>query len=195
MKIKTTLAILTIIIIAIIGIVSASFVHFLSNSASANIEVKGPSFYTDVENVLLMNKNPEGQSEWNTISRDSWVKRQWTMKDEDSLGGIDFYKPKIKFVIDLRIEDDFNYSQGVDLEFGYFDTIGRKNKICSVQFISIDSNGTYEIECPTIAYDYSLRSGKIRDVGKFYYAFEPLTENKFEIRTKNSYIEILEKIE
>lgn len=174
----------------LVSLASAGLVDFLSNSVSGTIEVLGPVFYTASSNELIVNEKPSN-GYWNSISDGSYVKREWVMSESEVLGGIDFYKPEIKFVVKLEIDDDFNVSRGIDLEFGYYDSSESKKAICSVQYISIIENGTIEIECPTNSYEHFIRSGDIENVERFYYAFEPLSSKEYRIKTKDSYVKII----
>ena len=177
----------------LVSLASAGLVDYLSNSVSGSVGVSGPVFYTANSNELIINEEPI-TGYWNKISDESYSKREWVMDDDKVLNGIDFYKPKLTFFVNLDIDDDFNVSRGIDLEFGYYDSYGRKNPICSIQYISITENGLLEVECPTDIYNSTsvLTNNDIEDVEKFYYAFESLSSSSidYEIKTKDSYVEI-----
>lgn len=180
---------LALVGMVLVGLASAGVVGFLSNEVSGTVEVLGPVFYTGNGNELMLNEKPS-MGYWNILEKDFYVKKEWVMSDSEALGGIDFYKPVINFVVNLRIEDDFNVSRGIDLEFGYYDSHDNKKPICSVQYISITDSGTINVECPSDIYEHLLNSGDLENVEKFYYALEPLSDRKYEIKTKDTYVEI-----
>ncbi len=170
-----------IIGIILISFASAGLVGFLSNSVSANVEVNGPIFYTASHNKLIMNEEPSN-GYWNGLTNGQFVKREWVM--EDGLGGIDFYNPKIEFVANVKINDDFNVSRGIYLEFGYYASDGNKHTICSTQYLSITQNETINVEC-------SDNNAEVKNVERFYYDIEALSNKNYEIKTKDTYVKVL----
>lgn len=171
--------------IFLIGIASAGLLDSFGR-ITGSVEVKGPVFYTASSNELIINEKPSSGN-WNIISNGPYVKREWVMSKENSLGGIDFYKPEINFVVNLKIGDDFNVPRGIGLEFGYYDSNDNKKTICSTKYLSITKNGTIEIPCPLINYE----EDNPQNIERFYYSFEPLSNKKYTIFTKDTYVEII----
>ena len=166
----------------LIGIVSASVIPYLSNTLTGNVEVTGPVFYLDSEDVLALNEKPL-ESDSNKIQ--NIETRNYVMKDEDSLEGIDFYDPEIEFVIDIEVSD-LTKPRAVDLEFGFIKTNKDARPICSTLFLNIEQNKTYYIPCNNIIYSP-------QDVDKFYFSISGRADEPIDyfIKTRDSYIKIL----
>ena len=181
-------ALLGVLVVLLIGLTSAALSPFLSNTIESRVGISGPVFYTSSDNELLLNKEPNSAN-WNQISDGTWTERSWIMSDEDALGGVSLYNPKLKFIFDAEIASNFSISEGVGIEFGFYNTYDQKKAICSFDYWGIDENKSYTIECPDIAY----LDNDMNNIDKFYYSFEPLTSREFRIKTKYTYAEIIEE--
>jgi len=179
------------IVVGILGMVlvslaSAGLVGFLSDSASVEVTVEGPEFYTAPSNELWMNERPTGSSTDNLFyGRGNNNNREYIMTDGDALGGIDFYDPELEFVIDIEVSN-LTIPRGVDLEFGFIATNGNSRPICSTQFLNIGENDTYTIPCDTI-----ITSPE--NVDKFYFSIRGMANEdiKYILKTKDSYVKII----
>lgn len=179
MKKKTIM--MGIVSLMLIGIVSAGLVGYLSNSVTGSVEVKGPVFYTASSNELIINEEPDSSS---TKTINGIEEIDFVM--EEDLGGIDFYKPELNFVVELEI-NNFSESRGIELEFGYIGENGNSVRICNIQKIGIVENDLDEplsVSCMGIVAP--------TDIKHFYYTIEGMGDEylEYKIKTKYSYVEI-----
>ncbi len=176
-KTKTIIAGITMIML--MGIVSAGLVDFLSNTVSGTINVQGPIFYVDSDNILSMNEEPAGGNIYTINGQEKEL-----FVTEEGLGGIDFYKPEIEFVVDLEI-NNLSISRSIELEFGYINTDRNSRPICSVQYLSITQNGDLHVDCTS-------DNDNIEGIEEFYFSIEGMAEDDIEytIKDKTSYVKI-----
>lgn len=176
MKKKTIIT--GIMMIMLMGIVSAGLVDFISNTITGTINVQGPVFYTAAQEELIMNNEPDST----TTKTINGIEEIDFIMIED-LDGIDFYKPQLEFVVKLEI-NNFTIPRGIELEFGYIKENGNSVRICNVQKIDITENGVVEIPCSGIV--------SPTDIEHFYYTIEGMGNEflEYKIKTKESYVKI-----
>ena len=165
--------------VLLIGIISAGLVGYLSNMVTAEVTVEGPIFYTASEENLIMNDRPISSS---TKTINGIEEIDFIM--EKDLDGIDFYKPKLNFVVSFEI-NNYSISRGIELEFGYINGDGNSVMIYNVQRIGIVENGVIEVPCEGIVAPENIKY--------FYYTIEGMGDEylEYKIKTRDSYIEIL----
>jgi len=162
----------------LVSLASAGLVGFLSNTISATVEVEGPVFYTAAGENLIMN---DGSGVSSTKTMNGIEEIDFIMTED--LGGIDFYKPELMFVVDLEI-NNFSESRGIELEFGYVKGNGNSVRICNVQYVGIVGNGVIEVPCDGTVVP--------TDIKHFYYTIEGMGDDylEYKIKTVDSYVQI-----
>jgi len=162
----------------LISFASAGLVDFLSNTVTGEINVEGPVFYTVSGENLIMNEKPSSTTKTiNGIEEIDFIM-------EEDLEGIDFYKPRLNFVVDLEI-NNFSESRGIELEFGYIKENGNSVRICNVQYVGIIEDGVIDnIPCDGAVIPTNIKH--------FYYTIEGMGDEYivYVIRTSDSYVEI-----
>lgn len=179
--------------ILLISFASAGLVDFLSNSVSGSVEVSGPVFYLDKGHELSVNEVPTSTGAYSIVGQE-----QELFRTEKSYGGIDFYKPTIKFVVDVLSDANLTNPRGLDLDFGYLNMDNNSKSICSVQYISIIENGIITVDCP-IPDEYldDIESYYFPDrapsnIDEFYFSIRGMASDDvvYKIKKITSYVEI-----
>jgi hypothetical protein len=163
--------------LVLVSFASAGLVEFLSNSIIGEIDIEGPVFYTASGENLIMNVQPSSTTKTiNGIEEIDFIM-------EEDLGGIDFYKPELEFVVDLEI-NNYSVSRGIELEFGYVKDNGNSVKICDIQHIGITEDGEITVPC-----DGSVVPTNTKH---FYYTIEGMGDEylEYKITTGKSYVKI-----
>ncbi|HKL24004.1 MAG TPA: hypothetical protein VJ912_01580 [Candidatus Nanoarchaeia archaeon] len=154
--------IITSLIIAsflLIGVVSAGLVSWLSNTVSADVEVKGPIFYLDNTNIL----SGKSESMYLKLNDDNVSGSHFKLSEDrffsDSLGVESFYPMDFRVILnvktfDLPQNETTNETIGscsVEAEVKKVSNLGGSpEKLCDVIKIGIDNEGgyeAYEINC------------------------------------------------
>ena len=181
----------------LVSLASAGLVDFLSNSVSGSVVVEGPVFYIASGERLQLNELPTGYlgPDYTITGVD-----EKTFRTEENFGGIDFYKPVIKFFVDVIVNNrSSTYPRGLDLEFGYIDTSEDYKTICSVQYISIVDDSGIEIECP-VPEEFLDDTDRIyfsdrapNNIEEFYFTIDGMGSDsiKYTIKKKTSYVKIM----
>ena len=191
---KKTIFGIGIVGLILISLASAGLVGFLSNSVSGTVEVFGPVFWLDKGHELSVNKMPSSAGKPYTITG----QEQELFRTEEAYGGIDFYKPTIKFVVDVLSDANLTNPRGLDLDFGYLDMDNNSKSICSVQYISIIENGTLTVDCPIPEEylddieSYYFPDRAPSDIDEFYFSIRGMASDDviYKIKKQTSYVEI-----
>ena len=156
----------TIIGVGIVGIVlvslaSAGLVGFLSNSVSGSVEVSGPVFYLDKEDImgdksfsLKLNDNNVIKNGTFTLGK-SYKLREFV---SESLGVDDFYEQDFLVTLDAKaVNYSVNDSGGLLIEVDILKKDGtpRNIELCSIGFMQIKGRKDYPILCETKSNDLS----------------------------------------
>jgi hypothetical protein len=152
---KKKISVIGIMFLLMISIASASVLDYYGK-IEGSADVKGPTFYAAPENKLLINKEPTSYATYEI--KDGETEIFWT---SESLGGIGFnYVPKADLYIRASVSDTL--PKQLELTFGYSNTTGDMNDICS-QSVSINSTvlDNYHIICEG--------SKTLSNVNYFYY--------------------------
>jgi len=189
MKKKKTIGI-GIVVIMLIGIVTAGLVGYLSNMVSASVEVKGLVFYANSEKIDLFGKEVKKLS-INTFSSstanytitgiDSEV--FWTEEFDEPLN---FYKLELKLYVRAKIVEG-DIPKGLDLIFGYYSG-DNTYEICR-ETVSINSNELepYSTTCQGLS--------EIDDLDGFYYEIKgkatPDVDTRISLTNQETKVEVL----
>ena len=146
-------------------------------------------FYLDTSHHISVNVQPSNSGQYTITGSESEY-----FETQESYDGIDFYKPEIKFSLDLEV-NNLTEPRGIDLEFGYIKTGGSGKTICEVQYISITENGILEVECPLVdealadLYYYPNRFPE--EIDEFYIEIEGMGSEDIVYKIKKpSYVQI-----
>jgi hypothetical protein len=176
---KKKISVIGIMFLLMISIASASVLDYYGKiEGSAN--VKGPTFYASPDGTLLINKESSTFDTYNVTDGNAIV--FWTT---ESLGGIDFnYIPKADLYVTVGV-NNATPSKPLELIFGYSNTSGLMNPICSS---IVNVNDTEVSNYHVICNGTSTLSG----VNKFYYKMQGGADTSIEysIDTNGTKIEV-----
>ncbi|MEA3329312.1 MAG: hypothetical protein U9Q06_01055 [Nanoarchaeota archaeon] len=171
MERKTRIA-STMVLILLIGIVTAGLIGYLSNQITGTVEVKGPVFYaasgTPIGELLINEIGGE-------YSYSVYTNYPKIFETEEFDPTIIFYKIKADMYVKAEIEEG-TPSKNLTLIFGYYNSTDTKNKICQAN-VSMNSVG-YDIYPASCEADSDLS-----DIKKFYYEFVYNGEGKIKVST------------
>jgi len=164
---KKTIVASVLLGVLLIGIVTAGLVPYLSNMVTGEVEVLGPVFYANSEEIdlfggvkeLSINTFITSIADYTITGGESEV--FWTEKFDESL---DFYKPEVKLYVRAKIVEGEN-PKGLDLIFGYYkgdDTY----EICRGN-VSINSMELKPYD--TLCDNYYEQHLPIKNIDGFYY--------------------------